>query len=407
MIMRARDTLTCSHIILNEQRILYAVLLQKNYMNKTFRIQRFSHLLITVCLVIYILNIGKNIIVPIVFAMLFSFMLKPLSDFFEKYIKSRVVSILCSFLVTLIPIATTIWHFASQSFDVFKNMPAISGKIKTGINKIFSWLNRNYGFSKSQSEEWLTESFSSVLDAPVEIVGGWVSTSSTLLISILLIFLYSFFFLLYRTSIKNFLLIQFAQRQRKEATQLIMDVQSVAQQYLSGLALVIVILGILNGLGLMIIGIEYAFFWGFLGAFLAVIPYIGTIMGGMLPFVFSIATTDTLWQPIAIVILYGTVQAIEGHLITPKVVGSSVKINPLTAIIALLIGAAIWGVSGLILALPLVGITRIICEHIDMLKPLALLLSSELYEKRETFITDFDKEDYRISNYFRRNEKNI
>jgi predicted PurR-regulated permease PerM len=251
----------------------------------------------------------------------------------------------------------------------------------------------------------LSDNISSALDAPMQILGGWLSTSSTLLISILLVLLYTFFFLLYRTSIKNFLLGQFTKKQREDAREGISNIQSVAQKYLSGLAVVILILGLLNGFGLFIIGIEYAFFWGFLGAFLAIIPYIGTIIGGMLPFAFAIATTNTMWQPLAIIALYSVVQTIEGNLITPKVVGSSVEINPLAAIISLLIGGAIWGVSGLILALPLLAITRIVFEHIDMLKPVALLLSSELYRDREKFLTDYDKEENRIANYFKRKEK--
>jgi predicted PurR-regulated permease PerM len=374
-------------------------------MEKRFNVQRLAHLLIVLCIIVYILIIGKKIIAPIVFAMFFAFMLKPVSDFFEKHLKNRIVSIFLSFMVVLVPLILIISLFTAQSVDVFTNMPAISGKIKSGVNEIFSVLNRNFGFTKAEGEAWLSENMSSALDAPMEMIGGWLSSSSTLLVSILLVLLYTFFFLLYRTSIKNFMLGQFTKKQREDARDLIADIQSVSQKYLSGLAVVIVILGILNSLGLLFIGIEYAFFWGFLGAFLAIIPYIGTIMGGLLPFAFAIATTDTMWQPLAIVALYSTVQTIEGNLITPKVVGSSVEINPLAAIISLLIGGAVWGVSGLILALPLVAIVRIVFEHIDMLKPIALLLSSELYVERKKFIEDFDKEEYRIANYFKKKEK--
>lgn len=373
-------------------------------MEKRFNVQRLAHSLIVICIIVYILIIGKNIIAPIVFAMFFAFMLKPVSDFFEKYLKNRVISIFLSFMVALVPLVLIISLFTAQSVDVFTNMPAVSDKIKTGINKMFSLLNQKFGFSKAQGEAWVSDNMSSALDAPMEMIGGWLSSSSTLMISILLVLLYTFFFLLYRTSIKNFILGQFTKKQREDARDLIADIQSVAQKYLSGLAVVIVILGILNSIGLLVIGIEHAFFWGFLGAFLAIIPYIGTIMGGLLPFTFALATTDTLWQPLAIVVLYSTVQTIEGNLITPKVVGSSVEINPLAAIISLLIGGAIWGVSGLILALPLIAIVRIIFEHIKMLKPIALLLSSELYKERKKFINDFDEEEYRIANYFKKKE---
>ena len=111
------------------------------------------------------------------------------------------------------------------------------------------------------------------------------------------------------------------------------------------------ILGVLNSFGLWLIGIDYPVFWGFLGAFLAIIPYIGTAIGGLLPFLYALATTSTLWQPMAVIGWFVLVQQIEGNLITPKVLGSSVKVNPFAAIFALFFGGYLWGIPGLILAI--------------------------------------------------------
>lgn len=89
------------------------------------------------------------------------------------------------------------------------------------------------------------------------------------------------------------------------------NIQKVIQGYLQGLLTVIVILGVLISLGLLVIGIEHAFFWGFLAASLAIIPYIGTFLGGLLPFLYAIATANEPWQPIAVVVMFVVVQALE------------------------------------------------------------------------------------------------
>ncbi|MEM1124742.1 MAG: AI-2E family transporter, partial [Bacteroidota bacterium] len=158
--------------------------------------------------------------------------------------------------------------------------------------------------------------------------------------------------------------------------------------------------------GLLLIGIKYAFFWGFLAAFLAIVPYIGTFIGGFLPFAYAMATSDSYVQPALVVLLFGTVQVLEGNIITPKVVGSSVKINPLAAILALVTGGFIWGIGGLILAIPIIAILRVVMAEIDFLKPLSALLSSDIYENEEIFEEKFDKEQFRIWHFFRKRKVN-
>jgi len=180
-----------------------------------------------------------------------------------------------------------------------------------------------------------------------------------------------------------------------------MDTQRMSYTYLKGLATVMLILGVLNSVGLLLIGIEYAFFWGFLAAFLAIIPYVGTFVGGLLPFLYALSTTDTSWQPIAVVGLFMVIQTIEGNIITPKVVGSSIHVNPLAAIMALFFGGFIWGVEGLILALPITAILRIFLVHSGRFRPFGLLLSDDVAEREMEFLGEYDQPHYRLVNFFR------
>jgi hypothetical protein len=119
-----------------------------------------------------------------------------------------------------------------------------------------------------------------------------------------------------------------------------------------------------------------------------------------LPFVFAIATTEGLWAPLLVVLLYITVQFIEGNFITPKVLGNSVKLNALAAIMVVLLGSFFWGIAGIILAIPLLAMFRILLTHLEPLRPLALLLSDDLYDESDQFLGQYNSDRYRLSNIF-------
>ena len=367
-------------------------------MKKGLNIQRLAYLLIVIFLMVYLLIIGSEIIIPFVFAGFFMFVSYPVCNWFEKKF-NRIFSIIATFFVVTMPLVAAILLFVGQSIEVFSQLPDLTGRLQTVFINGQNWLNETFDISPGSTQEWLNENLGTILSSPVDAVGSGLISSGTVIASLFLILIYTFLLLLYRSSIRNFFLGQFSKEHREGAGLFIEDIQMVTQKYLYGLGLVMLILGVLNSFGLYFIGIEYAFFWGFLAAFLAIIPYIGTFLGGLMPFLYALVTTDTTWQPVAVAILFTVIQSIEGNLITPKIVGSSVKVNPLAAILSLLIGASIWGVAGLIVALPFIAILRVIFDRIDFLRPVSVLLSDDLMEKRDVFLNEFDHNRYRLASF--------
>lgn len=359
-------------------------------------LQKIAYFLFIVAGMVYIAIVAQAIIVPIIFAILFAFMLIPMSKRFERWTRSRVLGILLSYLVTALPVVAAIAMFSFQFYSVFVDFSLITESLIEGTNDFLRLVEDEVGVERNAGRKWVMDNAADVLDAPVDIISNSLASTTTVVFNLFLILLYSFFFLLYRSSIYNFFLVQFRPTAREVVSSVLNSVQKVSQQYLYGMAMVIIILGLLNSIGLYCIGIGYAFFWGFLAAFLAIIPYIGSTIGGILPFLYAIATTGTMWQPMAVVVLYGTVQAIEGNLITPNVVGSSVNVNPLAAIFSLIVGGTIWGIGGLILALPMVAILRILFAHIPFLKPVGVLLGSDVYKNAEIFFEEYDRAKYRL-----------
>lgn len=374
-------------------------------MTNKLDVQKLAYVLIILVLLTYIATVASNIIVPFLFAVLFTLLLHPICRKIERLISNRAFAIVLTFCVVLIPLIGLITFFSYQFVDVFENISSLNEKLDKGLQTLFRWVNKTLGLSNAFSKDWLAENASKFLETPAAYIGKSISSSSVLLGNIALCLLYCFFLLLYRQSFKNFFLYQVSASDRSNTEELIGRIQAVVQEYLSGIAIVMLLLGIINSLGLYLIGISYALFWGFLAAFLAIIPYIGTFIGGFLPFIFSIATTTGFVQPMLVLALFATIQALEGNIITPKIVGSSVKVNPLAAILALVIGGSIWGVSGLILAIPLIAILRIFMSQLDYFKAFSFLLSDDIYGKEEIFEEQFNRERFRLKNFFKKRNK--
>ena len=197
---------------------------------------------------------------------------------------------------------------------------------------------------------------------------------ASLFASIILVLVYFVFLLYYRNHLRNFLLKMAKPNQVNEMKQFIHSATQVSQQYLLGMSKMIILLWMMYGIGFGIIGIENAIFFAILCGLLEIIPYIGNIIGTLLTVLFAAIHGDSLALIGGVVLVYGIVQIIQGWILEPLILGPQVKINPLFTIIALVVGQLIWGISGIILAIPLTAIFKIICDHIEPLKPYGFLI---------------------------------
>lgn len=273
-------------------------------------------------------------------------------------------------LSAFLPLLGIVLFFTWQLANLGADLPDISAKIQQSINDLFVWTNERFGLTRAEGTNWLKQNVSSVLKAPTKLISEGITISGTFLVNTFLVFLYTFFLLWFRKDLRQFLVIQFKKADRKAGQEMIGRIARVVRSYTFGLLQVIGILAILNSLGLWIIGIDYPLLWGTLAAFLAIVAY------------------------------YQLIQQIEGNFITPYVIGSNVKINPLVAILSLLIGGAIWGIAGLILSLPFAAILRIILSYLPPFKPLSALMSDEIEKKDGIVWQELDKDKHRLVQLF-------
>jgi predicted PurR-regulated permease PerM len=283
---------------------------------------------------------------------------------------------------------------------VIGNLDNISLKVQSGAHTLFQWISDYFNISPEESQNILKNNISKFISSPITIFQSSVNSFAVIMLDIALIFLFMFFLLAYRKAIKNFILMQFSPTQREAAGQTVADIQNMLGHYLSGLFIVMLVLAVMNSIGLWFIGIDYPLLWASLAAFLTIIPYIGTTLGGGLPFFYALATAESWHQPAAVVIMYATVQQLEGNVITPFIVGSKVRINPLVAIIGILLMNALWGIIGIVLAIPVTAAIKIVLDQIMPFKPIGTLMSNDVIKDQDRFLNEWDEEKYRLSSLF-------
>jgi len=353
---------------------------EKIFMNdqSAIKLSKTANKLIILAFVIALMRFASTLLIPLAFAGFFSLLFYPLCRFFERWL-NRVLSILVTLLIVLLAISGVLYLFGTQFYHLFENIRDFGSNIQASIDELLNTLN-NIWPGDADIRETVKDQSGSIISK--ELIGTTLTTSAGFIISVGMVIIFTFLFLLYRSSFKKLILYHFPAEEQEHVSNMISNIQKVAQNYFIGLSIIILILGTLNGIGMWIIGIDFAFLFGFFAALLAIIPYIGTYIGGALPILYALVNYENKWTAVFVLLWYIAVQALEGNFLTPKIAGSKVSINPMIAILALFTGSIIWGIPGMILFIPFMAVLKVIFDNSDDLKAYGLLFSSDFGSKK-------------------------
>ena len=140
------------------------------------------------------------------------------------------------------------------------------------------------------------------------------------------------------------------------------------------MVIVYLVVGILNSIGLLLMGVPHAILFGFIASVLTFIPYIGIMVGSLLPIAIAWITYDSVWYPVGIIALFAFVQYLEANVIFPFAVSSRLNVNTLVMLVAIFVGGILWGLAGMILFVPFIGIAKLIADHNPKWKTISMIL---------------------------------
>lgn len=329
-------------------------------------------------LVIAFLVIAKVLLVPLTIAMFFTFLLLPVSRRLESWRVPRPVAIIISIACALAFFGALFYFLYSQFVSFADDWPELRRNIIEKMTQLQQFIFQKLNISLQDQEKWIDQKMEEASGSGDDILMTMFSATGAFLANLALIPIYIFFMTYYRSKIMEFITMVSSNPDKGVVREVTDKVTVVSQKYLKGLFWDIMILTVLNSSGFLVLGLKHAILFGLLASILNVIPYIGVLIGSLLPVLMALLTKDEIGYALGALGVCVVVQFLDNNIITPYVVGSSVSINPLTATIVLVAGAMIWGVFGMVLCLPLTGMAKVICDNVDSLKPFGYLIGEEV-----------------------------
>lgn len=323
-----------------------------------------------------ILYYGSSFLIPAVIAAILSMLFLPVCRKLENLgLNGNVAIVICIFFLLLMAaglFALISWQIA----DLSENSAQIKKQLNEALQTVQSFIHSKLGISQKEQQEFFREQQKNNTDLS-GIAGKVMSSISGGFVNIILILVYIFLMLNMRRHIFRFVLKLVPAEDEAETAKIVTGCTKVVQKYLGGLAMMIVMLWVMYGIGFSIAGVRNPIFFAVLCGILEIVPFVGNITGTTLTVIVALTQGSGSGVVIGVLVTYGLVQFIQTYMIEPLVVGSEVNINPLFTIMSLVLFELVWGVGGMVLAIPLVGMIKIVCDHVPALKPYGFLIGKE------------------------------
>ncbi|MFN3784247.1 MAG: AI-2E family transporter [Spirosomataceae bacterium] len=323
---------------------------------------------------IYILASLQDFFVPLLFSGILTILLLPINAFLERRGISRILAIILTIILAIGALVGISYLIVWQVIHLETLIPQIITKTEQWFTEIQRFIAQRFKINAKDQIAEGQKYLINTLKGSSAFFASALSGMTGLLANFTLLPLYIFLMLLYRDFFLVFLYKLFHHVSNPRIDVVVAKVKDIILNYMVGLLLVILIVGSLNTLSLWLLGIENALFFGFLAGALVLVPYIGIAIGSLLPILVALITKDSYLYAVGVAASFTVIQFLEGNFITPFIVGSKVSINSLIAIISLILFGQLWGLAGLVLALPLTAILKVIFDSVEALKPWGFLL---------------------------------
>jgi len=323
-----------------------------------------------------ILYVGRQIFIPLSFALLISFVLYPLCARLERTGLGRALAISLAMTILLVVGLLLVALLIYQFVGLVEEWPAIQRKWQASIQELHEVITF-IGISETQQQELLSKMAGLPASNVLAIIRSTIAASVFSLVMLVLVPVYAFLILYYRAYWMKIIVRLFPTERRESLYEIISLTITAYYNFIKGMGLVYLIVGSLNSVGLLLLGVPHSILFGFVASVLTFVPYVGIIVGSMLPITMAWITFDSVWYPLGVIGVFTFVQYLEANIIFPIAVSHRLNVNTLVMLLAIFAGGTLWGVAGMILFVPFVGIAKLIADHNPAWKTASMILGVE------------------------------
>lgn len=348
--------------------------------------QKLSFNLISLTIIAAALIYGSEIVLPVLFAILLANLLLPITRFLDKKKFNRSLSILLPLVLAIVVGFSVLYFLSSQVINFMDDVPALKERVNEVTHSFQAWFKKSTNMTITKQNQYISDTVKDLKEKAPEIVGQTFVSITSLLVYVILLPLYTFLILFYRTNIKVFLIRVFKNGSEEKVTEVLTESTTIAQQYITGLMIETVLVFALNTVGFLILGVKYAIFMALLAALLNLIPYVGIISANVICMVITLVSSDNVSSVLWVGAILAVVQFLDNNFGMPLIVGNKVRINALVTIIGIFIGGALCGIPGMFLAIPALALLKVIFDKVPELNPWGLLLGENIEGSKVTSV---------------------
>ena len=319
------------------------------------------------------------ILVPLVAAITFAYVLSPAVQWLKKLSVPHTVAVLLVMAVGATLLAGVGYLIFQQSLLLTADLPqyyeTVKGWLVVVLDQYKSFRNESTSFLPALDESLLNK----IGVSDFSTVGGYLfrglGSALSALGGLVLIVLLTLFLLLDQDSLRRRLAVVLGDDARA-STSILDDINKQIRGFLLVKFVTTVALAIVFTVALLIFGVNYAYVWGPLAAVLNLVPYVGAVVGMIPPAIVAAIQTGGIMTSIWVLVCFEAVQLVESNVITPKLIGDKVNLNLLAVLLSTIYWGWLWGMLGVILAVPITAAIKVVCAHVEPLRPIAILLGA-------------------------------
>lgn len=326
--------------------------------------------------------LGKEVLCPLVFGLLFSILLLPVANYLEKKIRlHRSAASALSVLIMLLAIAAVLYLVGSQVSNISHDLPILKEQVITSLHNFQQWVSTKFHVDVEKQMAYVNSAASKIETATPKAIGATVLSLSSVLLFLVFIIFDTFFLLFYRRMLLKFLVDIFKEKNATIVYDIVEKVQNIIRKYIIGLLLEMATVAIVCCGVFLLLGIKYAILLGLITALFNIIPYIGIFTALLLNVIITFATSAIATKVLLVVVTVVSMHLIDSNILLPLIVGSKVKINAFITLLGVVIGEMIWGIPGMFLSIPVIAILKIIFDRVEKLNAWGHLLGDDKKEK--------------------------
>lgn len=336
-------------------------------------------MLISLISITYILCVGSSVLIPILMAFLFAVLLLPIVDFLNA--KLRLPNVLSSSIAVFIFVFFIIGILVFLSYeisDIADDFAAIRKNINFIIVDIQKYIRANFHISMWEQRKYIEDVTQDSVQKGKETIGATLMSVTDTILDLILIPIYIFLILIYRTHFILFLAKLFKKEYHAKLQEILTQIKGSVKSYISGLIFEMIAVSVLTSIGLYFIGIKYAILLGVITGILNLVPYVGILVAGVLTIFASLTGTPELSMILGVIIVNTVVQIIDNNILVPLIINTKVQINALVSIVGIIVGGQIGGIAGMFLAIPLLAIIKIVFDRIESAEPWGYLMGDNM-----------------------------